>query len=76
MCTEHGRLGLMHPLSIHVRTDACAEHMSQELVRARSTRQVLMCEQSAVPSKHAEHTHQELIRTLSICISFFRVCST
>jgi hypothetical protein len=53
------------------RTDACAEHTSQELVRA----------QSAVPSKHTEHVYasgtdaypehkdQELLRALSLRIS-------
>jgi hypothetical protein len=37
-------------------------------VRALSIRfsQVLMRAQSAVPSKHAEHMHQELMRTLII----------
>ncbi len=50
------------------------------------TRQVLTRAQSAVPSKHAEHTGQELIRLLSILsgtdalpvhirISFSRICS-
>ena len=37
---------------------ACTEHTHQVLIHA----------QSAVPLKHAEHTHQELIPTLSICI--------
>jgi hypothetical protein len=30
---------------------------------------------STVPSKHAEHIHQELMRTLSIHINFLHVCS-
>jgi hypothetical protein len=37
-------------------TGACTEHTDQVLMRA----------QGAVPSKHAEHTQQELMRTLSI----------
>jgi hypothetical protein len=35
-----------------------------------SRRQVIMRAQSAVPSKHIEHTRQELMRNLSIRISF------
>jgi hypothetical protein len=38
----------------------------QELMRALTMCQVLRRAHSAVPSKHAEHTHQELMRTLSI----------
>ncbi len=37
-------------------TGACTEHTHQVLTRA----------QSAIPSKHADHTGQELMRTLSI----------
>ncbi len=62
---QHARKELMRAMSnmsMHIRncwvgwayasgTDACAELMSQELVRA----------QIAVPLKHAEHTHKELV---------------
>jgi hypothetical protein len=45
----------------------CALSTSQELVHALNIfRQVLMRAQSTAPSKHAEHTLHELMRTLSI----------
>ncbi len=64
---EHTGQFLTRILSVRVRNwcvrwaydlgiGVCTEHMPQ----------VLMCAHSAVPSKHAEHTHQELMRTLSI----------
>ncbi len=64
---EHTGQELTCTLSVRVRnwcinwahesgTGACTEH----------TPQILMHAQSAFPSKHAEHTHQELMRTLSI----------
>jgi hypothetical protein len=46
-------------------TGVCIEHTHQILIHA----------QSGVPLKHAEHTHQELMRTPSIRISSLRVCS-
>ncbi len=46
-------------------TAACTEH----------THQVLMRAQSAFPSKNAEHTHQEPMRTLSIRVRNWCVCS-
>jgi hypothetical protein len=47
-------------------TDAYPEHTCPELVRALASGTNVWCAQSAVPSKHAEHTHQELMRTMSI----------
>jgi hypothetical protein len=62
-CTEHTGQELIRALSIRVRTwflhwaygsgtDTCTEHTSQELILALSAQ---------VPSKHAEHTRQELM---------------
>ena len=66
----------MRMLSIRVRnwcvhwayesgTGACTEH----------THQVLMRAQSAFPEKNAEYTHQELMRTLSIRVRNWCICS-
>ncbi len=46
---------------------------SKRFSREQLKKNVLMRAQSAVPSKHAEHTHQELMRTLSTCTSSWRV---
>jgi hypothetical protein len=73
---EHIRQELMRALSLRVRnwcvhwacmsgTDACIKGRTRNWC-TRSARQVLMCAQSSVPSKFAEHTHQELLHTLSI----------
>ncbi len=67
---------LMRTLSISIRnwsvrwayesiTGACTEHTRQELMHAVS----------AVPSKHAENMHQELMHTLCIRVRNWCVCS-
>ncbi len=48
------------------------EHMHQELVRALNAHMKF----EKVPSKHAEHTCQELMCPLSIRISLLRLCLT
>ncbi len=63
---QRARQELMRALSIRVRsgTSACTEHARQVPIHAQST----------VPSKHAEHTHQKLIRTLNIRVRKWCVC--
>ncbi len=67
-------------------TDACTEHVRQELMRKLSIRVRNWCVHWAyasgtnacterIPIKNAEHTHQELMRTLSIRVRNWCVCS-
>jgi hypothetical protein len=73
---QHARKLLMRALSMRVRNWcvhwACA---SGTIACTELTHQVLMRAQSAFPSKNAEHTHQELMRTLSVRVRKWCVCS-